>query len=44
MCLGDPLLDPLYQKLDRCGTVVFVHPTFPSVPLQCQTCPTIPAT
>jgi 6-methylsalicylate decarboxylase len=27
--LGDPLLDPLYQELDRRGTVLFVHPTSP---------------
>jgi 6-methylsalicylate decarboxylase len=29
MYLGDPLLDPLYQELDRRGTVLFVHPTLP---------------
>jgi predicted TIM-barrel fold metal-dependent hydrolase len=34
MYLGDPLLDPLYQELDRRGTVVFVHPTSP--PCHCS--------
>jgi predicted TIM-barrel fold metal-dependent hydrolase len=34
MHLGDPLLDPLYQELDRRGTVFFVHPTSP--PCHCS--------
>jgi 6-methylsalicylate decarboxylase len=32
--LGDPILDPLYEELDRRGTVLFVHPTSP--PCNCS--------
>lgn len=28
--LGDPVLEPLMAELDRRGTYVFVHPTFPA--------------